>query len=229
MTDVWYALPVAEPPDLANPRLQLWRDRGYKVAVFLDPNMVVGAYNADLAFCGENGYLGYPNAVKTLCGAIMAAWPVEVIVTGGLDIDPDPLHTPQEIASDFVRRFPNTFGVMQPTGDPWMMDQDGTPAAARICGSPWMGREFIRRINQGTGPFWREYYHFYCDEEMKEVTQKLGILWQRPDLTQHHHHWSRERKPRPMHMHKAKAQWGEAKALFHSRREAGFPGHEPHP
>ena len=95
----------------------------------------------------------------------------------------------------FIRRF-ETFGVMQATGDrwgenePWARAQfpDAPAYIDRICGSPWIGREFARRMNQGKGPFWREYFHMFADEELQCVAQRLGVLWQRRDLTHHHEH-----------------------------------------
>ena len=126
---------------------------------------------------------------------------------------------------------------MQPTGDRWMVHKDGTAASDRICGSPWMGREFIERINGGAGPFWPEYFHFFCDEEMKQVAEQLGILWQRRDLTQKHEHWQRPTNDRtvrldatrPAYLAKAHQNAGEAGKLFKERKAAGFPGSEALP
>src|SRR6266436_6829906 len=80
-----------------------------------------------------------------------------------------------------------TFGVMQPTGDRYG-DTDrhlgafGSAYIDRVCGSPWLGREFCLRINQGHGPLWPGYFHMGCDEELQAISTKLGVLWQRPDL-----------------------------------------------
>jgi hypothetical protein len=123
----------------------------------------------------------------------------------------------------------STFGVMQPTGDPWR-DVKGR-IIERIAGSPWMGREFCRRMYQGQGPFWPEYAHCFGDEELQNVAQKLGVFWQRPDLTHYHHHWSRKSEIIPAHLAEAtsRVHWVRFKALFEARRAAGFPGSEPIP
>lgn len=133
-----------------------------------------------------------------------------------------------------------TFGVMQPTGDRWG-DSDlsrahhGNDRGAyidRICGSAWLGREFCKRVNQGRGPLWPEYFHMFVDEELQAVAEKLGILWQRPDLTQIHHHWgrkpgaSRESIPDFLKAVNKKEHWDKYKALFLERQAAGFPGSE---
>ena len=46
-----------------------------------------------------------------------------------------------------------TFGVMQPTGDRWG-ERNGIATIDRIAGSPWMGREFCRRMYHGSGPMY---------------------------------------------------------------------------
>lgn len=230
--DIWYAIPTKKEPNEVAEAIRPWQEMGYKVGLFRD----IGdpQVNADLVIKGV--YTGYPNAVNALCRSILTdpqrQAKVQFIVTGGDDILPDPDANPQDVAEECIDHFGNTYGVMQPTGDNWMMDASGKPASARICGSPWMGREFIERINGGNGPIWHEWYHFFCDEEMKCVTEKLGILWQRKDLIHHHNHWSRElgsRATRPAYLLKAQTNWEEAKALFERRKATGFPGHEPLP
>lgn len=226
--DVWYAIPShRDAQENRAKTLPAWTERGYRVALLVDRGE--SWYPEASIVCQTPDYRGYPWAVKHLCDEIFKLVPeTDLIVTGGDDILPEPRFTAQEIRRQFLERFPDTFGVMQPCGDPLGTDGDGQTAAARICGSPWMGREFIRRINGGLGPFWPEYFHFYCDEEMHEVAKGLGILWNRPDLTQYHNHWSRDRtKRRPEYLRKANRNWNEAKALFDTRKAAGFPGSTP--
>lgn len=136
-----------------------------------------------------------------------------------------------------------TFGVMQPTGDRWGLDPNAADPVMRsayidrVCGSPWMGREFCRRINQGNGPLWPGYFHMGADEELQAVATKLGILWQRPDLNHHHQHWGRpragekmgqtDRMPAFLKRANSGEEWYKYKALFAERQAAGFPGSEP--
>jgi hypothetical protein len=89
-----------------------------------------------------------------------------------------------------------------------------------------MGREFIARWNGGNGPFWPNYWHFYADEELREVT--IGkYLWQRRDLMHHHDHWLREGRMRPDYMTRAQDLWPADEAIFRGRAARDFPGHDP--
>lgn len=221
--DAWYAVPTANVPQCGR-TFAAWKDQGYLTAALLDAGSDVPA-NADVAIWVPK-YPGWPTAAAILCNALDAQYGASIIVTGGDDMLPDPHQKAGEIAAGFVEHFPDLFGVMQPTGDRWMPDQEGTVAAERICGSPWMGRSLWRSLNGGRGPFWPGYYHFYADEEMHDVAGMLGILWQRPDLCQHHDHWIRRGDDRPEYLEPAKAAWGADQQLFFSRKAAGFPGHE---
>lgn len=156
-----------------------------------------------------------------------------------------------------------TFGVMQPTGDRWgdhqnththtahrdgsgRCNQCGHPKdhnrhqhgayIDRVAGSPWMGREFCLRVNQGRGPLWPEYFHMGCDEELQAVATRLGVFWQRPDLIHLHKHWGRgeggkmvDANTMPDFLKRANSleEWQRYKALFAQREAAGFPGSEP--
>ena len=132
-----------------------------------------------------------------------------------------------------------TFGVMQPTGDRWGENEDWARAKYpdrpayidRICGSPWMGREFCRRMYGGNGPMWPEYFHMFNDEELQCVAEKLGVLWQRRDLIQYHDHWGRDgfgaKAPEFLDRANSPANWDAMKTIFETRKAAGFPGHEP--
>jgi hypothetical protein len=124
---------------------------------------------------------------------------------------------------------------MQPTGDKWG-DKNG-PYIERVAGSPWMGREWCERINQGRGPLWPEYFHMGEDEELQHVAIKHGVFWQRPDLIHYHDHWGRAREGErlgqrdrmPQFLEKANSpeEWHKYKKLFSERLAAGFPGSDP--
>jgi hypothetical protein len=196
--------------------------------------------------------LNEEDELKLLCGTADAEW----FIIGGDDVFPDPDHSAEEIAAqcrDYFseRNLPtgdhgwedSTYGVMQPTGDRWGEDPTNPNPRVRsayidrVCGSAWIGREFARRVNQGRGPLYPEYFHMYVDEELQAVATKLGVLWQRPDLTQIHQHWGRpkpghatgHRKDMPAFLEKANDPkvWDEAKAIFEKRKREGFPGSEP--
>ncbi len=246
---VWYAVPSARPP--AESTLGEWKARGYKVAVWRDESAERGV--CDMIRRGP--YPGYAVAVNTLVRNVLAEdSDCEWIVTGGDDVLPDPHHSPEEIARECSDHFEinsgkclhiagglyhsqieghhpeATFGVMQPTGDNWG-DRQGS-YVDRVCGSPWLGREFCLRINQGKGPLWPEYWHMGSDEELQAVSTNLGVLWQRPDLTHYHRHWGRTRKqasdmPEFLKRANSGTEWAAYKKLFAERQAAGFPGSEP--
>lgn len=254
---VWFAIPSKRPPAEAQPIIDLWRRRGYKVAIWRD--MGDAPVSCDLMLVGK--YQGYSKAVNELCrqilkpsmagdwlechghGDLEAQW----IVTGGDDTEPDPNHTADEIGQECSTYFharncqcwqdcgdcTRTFGVMQPTGDRF-----AGGSIDRIAGSPWIGREFALRVNGGRGPYWPEYTHMFVDEEIMEVAVKLGVFWQRRDLTHLHHHFMRKSnaidspaiaKPIPAHLREANSpeHWNKYHALFSKRKREGFPGHEP--
>ena len=214
--EIWYILPSASL-EAANESLRQWRAMGYRVAVLIDPHGFEDyEVLADLVIAVDD-YFGYPWAINRILSH-PGVREAPVVVAGGDDMFPDP-KPPEKIALEFTDRFPDGFGVMQPTGDGHRCDQ--------ICGSPWMGRKFVRTINGGRGPFWPEYRHFFADREMKEVAERLGILWQRPDLRHRHDHWSWSGRRRPEHM-KATRQWhAHDRDLFQRRCASDFPGHEP--
>jgi hypothetical protein len=238
---VWFCIPSIRPKGGTIP---LWRERGYKVACLrqgepIDCEMQIPT--------GE--YRGWAPSVN-----ILAKWVVEHdptadwIATGGDDYEPDMANTPEHIGNQcwchFSVKGDATFGVMQPTGDRW----GDTPAARaqyganrgayldRIAGSPWMGREWVKRAYGGNGPMFAGYRHMYADEELKEVAEKLGVYWARRDIVQLHQHWGR--KPgdefadiadcpdflRPVN---TPQHWHESQRLFVERKAAGWPGSEP--
>lgn len=246
---VWLAIPSKRPPEEAEKVLRLWRERGYRLALWRDEHDPV--IDADVSWGSVSKYPGYAVAVNTLVKQIFALdQDAQWIVTGGDDVEPDANHSAEEIAEqcvyhfsyefmlktgtphDIARSMPEaTFGVMQPTGDRFA---DGS--IDRICGSPWMGRTFCKRINQGRGPLWSEYTHMFVDEEIQNVAIKHGILWQRRDLT-HYHRWCKRTGentfnhglPAPAFLREAYSadHWVKFDTLYKRRRAAGFPGSEP--
>lgn len=232
MSAVWYSIPSARPRQEANLALSKWREIGYKIALWRDTDDDMPI--CDLLLVGR--YPGYPAAVNALIKEVLhrdteCQW----LAIGGDDTFPDATHSPNDIARECSEHFGGTFGVMQPTGDRWA---DGS--IDRICGSPWLGREFCERMYGGKGPMCEEYRHQFPDEELQCVAVKLGILWQRRDLTHLHNHfcrvqngvnWQEGRAKMPEFLREANSQehWRKYKAIFEARKAVGFPGHEPLP
>lgn len=254
---VWFTIPSARPVEEAEKVLKLWRQQGYKIALWRDAegDMQPGVYDVMMVDLSVS-YPGYAKAVNALITEVVGRDPsAEWFVIGGDDTEPDPNHTAEEIARDLSAEFYNrtpfqdwkrlgslrwldrwsTFGVMQPTGDRF-----AGGSIDRIAGSAWIGREFARRINQGNGPLWPEYHHMFVDEELQNVAIKYGCFWQRPDLIQLHRHFMRANekttseavvKPIPEHLVKwnTPEHWKESKLIFNTRKANGFPGSEPLP
>lgn len=152
-----------------------------------------------------------------------------------------------------------TYGVMQPTGDRWgdhgtghkfekWPDQphrcihcgqaEKTPPhmvgayADRVAGSAWLGREWCRTMNKGSGPFFPGFTHMFSDECLQEVAQLVGVFWQRRDLIHYHDHWGRaqaparygnaENMPTYIAQWNTSAHWNESKALLDRLRQSDF-------
>lgn len=241
---VYLCIPSARPDGGTVPK---WSAAGYKTALWRDPDSPLIDSNITI----RAQYRGYAIACNTLIKLVLDSDPTcDWVICGGDDVLPDPNHTPAWIASKCEEYFADiavvrgddpgpahasSFGVMQPTGDRWGANElgpwpRGSAYIDRVCGSPWIGREFCRRVNGGIGPWWPEYQHMFVDQELQAVAQRLGVLWQRPDLTHMHQHWGREgdRRAMPEFLREVSGpvHWQEAKALFESRKAGGFIGSE---
>lgn len=242
---VWLTIPSARPIADVAAVVKLWRAQGYNIALWRD-EAVATAGLCDELLVGP--YPGYARAVNALIKHVMEIHPeAGWFIAGGDDTLPDPGNDALTIAAECVAHFGgldldmvrrgylgSTFGIMQPTGDRW-----GDARGAyidRVAGSPWIGREFARRAYKGNGPLWHEYFHMGVDEELRAVAVKLGIYWERPDLTQHHQHWGRPKPGQrfglasnmPDFLRRANSaeEWNRYKRLIAERSAAGFPGSE---
>lgn len=301
---VWFVIPSKRGHEQLDACLGAWLDMGYCVALAREPDdgWPFGFPDSRMRMYPVHGYQGWARSVNILVQVVAAECSdAEWFVTGGDDYYPDPTKRADEIAAEceayFHERYarpaevfkeaglstaglaaawPDTFGVMQPTGDRWCEgrcttchgsgqvygrivyatpvdlptkceDCNGTGRSAvidRICGSPWMGREFCRRMYHGAGPLYNGYYHNFADQELQEVSRKLSVLWQRRDLIQTHQHWATKQPKSETHTGLAGdvrnmpewaakindpklSDWERSKALFAKRKAAGFPGHEP--
>lgn len=229
---VWLCIPSARPVAEVNALMAKWRERGYKIALWRD------GYSPELD-CDKqlfgSGYPGYAVAVNRVIEHVLREDPTcDWCVIGGDDVEPDPTWKADHIAMECSIHFAGTLGIMQPTGhrwgenEPWARaNHPNEPAYIdRICGSPFLGREWCLRGNQGAGPLHPGFWHMHGDECLKEVAQKLGILWQRPDLTHFHNHWglTGDQSKMPAFLAKANSpeHWAESKALLQRLRTMDF-------
>jgi hypothetical protein len=228
---VWFVIPSKRPLAEANACLEAWHKQGYMTCILreLQDGRTIAHAQSHVT-----RYQGWARSVNILVHTVMCGdEEPEWFVAGGDDYYPDLNYTAEEIAKQSSKHFAGTFGVMQPTGDRWG-EKNGEATIDRIAGSPWMGRDFCRRMYHGAGPLYNGYYHNFADEELQNVAQKLGVFQQRRDIIQEHRHWARPRGDvRDMPEWAAKindtrlSDWGKSKALFLKRKAAGFPGHEP--
>lgn len=218
MSGVWLTIPSAKPVAEAQACVDLWRSQGYSVALWRDQD---DAVECDLKLVGQ--YPGYAVACNSLIREVMARYEdAEWFICAGDDIEPDEKRHAFDIGMECFGYFDgSTFGVMQPTGDGHGIDT--------ICGSAWIGREWVKRMYGGQGPLWHAYTHCFVDNELQDVAKISGAFWQRPDLTQRHRHWSFEGKVMPSYLAEANSpqHWQKYMTLYQNRRAAGFPGHRP--
>lgn len=212
--NIWFVIP-SRLLDRARGCVALWRSRGYRTAMVLPPDLEPAG--ADLTV--HVAYPGYFAAVNLLSRLVVARG-ADIVVTGGDDLDPDPWLRAQEIGEQFLARFPDTFGIMQPVGGE-------LPHAEATCSSPWMGRAWIERAYRGTGPFWPEYTQFFGDVELLHVARRLGVLWQRHDVVQQHHHYGHGIRILQYQQEALDVHYANDLATFSRRRDAGWPASAP--
>lgn len=217
-TKPWVLIPTAMRPH-AHGHIIKWRDQGYNVGLFLDPEPPIHMFGADLVITAK--YPGVWKAWNILAKSAIGLG-AHVCVLAGDDMDPDPTKSGTEIMEEYIKHFPNLDGVMQPSGDTQGIDASGLCAAARICGSPWVGQEWIERAYLGRGPVNDDYVAFYADEELLHYATRRGKLWMRPDLTQFHAHWSFGHAPIQDYHQRNQLKWQQDKGLFEFRKAGGF-------
>jgi hypothetical protein len=239
---VWLTIPSARPAVEIADRIQRWQKQGYRIALWRNgphvPDALPFLTNRD-ALKATPEYAGWGASINGLIKEIAVYDPrADWFVGGGDDTDPDLNKRAGDIAVECIQHFGGgTCGVMQPTGDRWGENEPWARATYphapayidRVCGSPWIGREYAIRANLGLGPFWRRYAHMFADEELHAVAYRQGLLWQRRDLIHYHDHVRRDgvaRTPEFMSEWYGEAHWAESQKLFNERKQADFPGSE---
>lgn len=219
--NVWVLMPTALKEHVPA-TLEKWSKQGYQIGLLTDWGTAIGktASPVDLVVYAKR-YPGVWLSWNLLAQTVLRLR-ADVCVLVGDDMDPDPTKDAQQIAAEYLEKFPDGFGVMQPCGDPQGVDASGLCAAARICGSPWVGRAWIQFAYGGGGPVNAMYDSFYADEELKHYAEKMGRLWMRPDLSQFHRHWSWRHLPKQDYHERNQKQWEADKALFERRKASGF-------
>lgn len=214
--NVYFAIPSANPENCRRV-LPVWKSMGYKTAVL--QNYQKGEIPADISVWSDS-YPGWPGSINILAKTIVPR-DADIIVSGGDDMLPDPSVSAEKLAEQFLKRFPDSFGVMQPTGD-------GFLGARHFCGSPWLGRAWCDSMYGGNGPMPSGYRHNWADNELYWVAKCLGALWERPDLSQHHEHFTRTGQEKPAYWtSNVETRDRDDVQLFIARSWQKFPGHQP--
>jgi hypothetical protein len=213
-----YVVMCTVKPDRAQAASKVWNDAGYKMVVFQDAGTTAFTNNPTLT----GPYNGVWKATNLLSRFALQLG-ADICVFAGDDMTPDPTKTAEQIGREYLERYPTGIGVMQPCADPQGKDETGKPAAARIAGSAWYGKEWIQRAYKGDGPTDGRYWHFYGDESLSRVAEKQNLMWWRPDLIQHHAHWSWGWTPRQDYHAKNQNHWLADQQVFRQSESAGFP------
>jgi len=212
--EVWAVWPSVNS-HLAGITLRKWRAAGYRTAVLIDRGCIWESESAPDKIIYGGKWEGFPHAVNLLCRETGG----DVVVCAGDDIYPSEEETPIQIQDKFLERFPDTFGVMQPTGDRF-------GSIDLCCPCPWVGRKFIDEAYGEGGPYWEGYFHYFSDQEIQDVATLMGAFQQRQEISQFHDHWQRDKGQRPPHMKKALQEWKKDKRTYQQRKASNFPDHE---
>ncbi len=201
--------------------VEAWTAMGYKVGVLTDKVGFRVPEEVSIRINVATGYPGYWRSCNWLVTLAYERWDATVVVCAADDMLPDPDKNAAVLAAEFHERFPDGYGIMQPTGHKMgNADANGKYGVERICGSPFIGRAYAEK----RGPYHYGYHHFYGDEEVFEVAQAEGVLWQRPDLAHFHDHWMLYGVHAKTHYQRANQQyWPADKRLFEARKVDGFP------
>ena len=210
-----------------------WEARGYECLVAYDvpenyaPAMAIAVNGGPHLLWMPKPFKGYYKVINEVVGHAFDLG-ADLVTCLGDDMDPDPSHTAGDIEAMYFEWVPDGFGVLQATGDPQGMDNQGRSAAARICGSPTFGRGWFERAYGGRGPFHDSYSSYYGDEDLWNVAKLSGVLWQEPKLTIFHKHWSWDHQPQTEYQKRnSSLHWQTDQQLFFQRQREGFPGWQP--
>ncbi len=201
-----------------------WIDAGYSVLIGLDshdmcmerPDGKPALYELPKPWTGYYGENGI-NLLVTEAYRRGAD-----LVTSAADDMLPPVQGAQVHAEMYFKRFPDGYGVMQCTGDRQGEVINGRCNAERICGSPTFGKAWHERAFGGHGGFPHGFHSYFADELLKEVAERLGLLYQEPALKlDHAHHTFGRATRKPWHV-KAAENWHQDCHAFERAKAEEF-------
>ena len=215
MADTWAVFPSGNS-EAAQTCSDAWAAAGYRTAVLIAAGQK--PVRCDVLMI-EESYGGIPKSFKLLCDTVIDDHGANLIACINDDMFPTFNAGAENVANRFAAQFPNGCGAMQPTGD-WYS------ALAWCCPSPVVNAEFAKRYNGGKGIFWPEYYHFYCDQEFRDVTLRLGCLFETDLIGFEHRHWTRGHVDQlPVEKReKIQSRYDTDKMTYINRANLWFPG-----
>ena len=180
---MWVVMPTAKPNI---EYLQKWRDKGYEIGLFLDRGVsVLGDFVPDLLAQGT--WTTTPDAWNLLVDMVFRQCKDEkCVLLAADDVYPDSDHTSEDVEADFLKRFPDAFGVVKHTGDSF--------GAQRAIQHPLIGREWRNRFGfaMPTG-----YYHYCTDCELFELANALDCYQENSDVVFYHDHYLKNNEECP--------------------------------
>lgn len=203
--DAWLCIPTVD----GRGSHFAWKDLGFKVLAMApqEPMKV-----DDFIQCEHADYKGHPWGIYTTMKRAFDNG-ADICIIGSDDVWPT---TDRETyLSHYLHRFPEYDGIMEPSG--------GKSEGERnlvIVG--FVGREFFRRYNGGMGVYDLSYNHFYSDQELAIVSNKLGKLYKNDYIKFDHRHWTKTGENRPWYMGRWKALAPQDEANFDRRMADGF-------
>jgi hypothetical protein len=194
-----------------------WRDAGYRVAVLIDEGQ--SSVDCDHLIIEAN-YTGTASSLNRLASHCWQQG-ADAVACVNDDMFPGSGAEAANVSHVITQFMPDLLGVIHSLGDYY-------DALAWCCPHPIIGREYGLKANQGLGIFWPQYFHLFCDQELKDVATKYGLLHQTPSITIEHRHYSRghadnlpsEKRERTNQRHAAD------RKLYELRKSACFPGSE---
>ena len=206
--------------DMAYSCAKEWEQKGYIPLVMLDPPTRAVLFAPCTVIEGPSPFPGYYQVINQIARSAFL-FGADVCTFIGDDMTP-PKQGAEEHTLRYFARFPDGYGMMQCTGDRQGEKIGGKVNSERICGSPTFGRGWHEKAFGGTGGFPTAFSSFYADEVLKEVAERLGLLYQEPDLTIDHLHWSFGRSVRQPYHERAEKNWQQDQAVFMKYKAEDF-------
>lgn len=212
--NLWVSM-VSGNPSLAEFNGRKWKAAGFKLFADIECGLVPCADETRM-----RAYDGHPRSSNRAIADCIALG-ADVVLNVNDDMYPIDM-----TADDLIRAWSfvfdlSTLGVMQCAGDMW-----GGMAWAAVC--PAVGREYAQRINGGRGLYWPEYNHYFADQEIREVAERLGKFHLHTSLKIYHDHHTRGGRDGLTAQNRAHTQSKHERdrQIYNSRLSANFPNHE---